>query len=153
MQIAVIGGGISGLVVAKTLSKAGNVVTVFERSRNLGGVWNPDVIYPGAHTQNVGSMYRFTDFAPPSTWETFPTSEQVKHPAYKLHPCEFHTAAYRPPQLTYYPTFVVCAAGIRLRCELCQTQRFAWQHPTEHHSDKYQAYYWTYSMQGLVSDC
>eukprot|EP00877_Chromochloris_zofingiensis_P004071 jgi/Chrzof1/13665/Cz08g07090.t1 len=77
MQIAVIGGGISGLVVAKTLSKAGNVVTVFERSRNLGGVWNPDVIYPGAHTQNVGSMYRFTDFAPPSTWETFPTSEQV----------------------------------------------------------------------------
>eukprot|EP00877_Chromochloris_zofingiensis_P004073 jgi/Chrzof1/13667/Cz08g07110.t1 len=77
MRIAVIGSGVSGIVVAKTLLQAGHAVTVYEKSRNLGGVWNPDVVYPGAHTQNIGHMYRFTDFAPPKTWDKYPTATQV----------------------------------------------------------------------------
>ncbi len=36
-KIAVVGAGISGLVVSRTLSKAGLVVDLFEKSRGLSG--------------------------------------------------------------------------------------------------------------------
>lgn len=37
LQIAVIGAGMSGLTAARRLAKAGATVTVFEKSRGLGG--------------------------------------------------------------------------------------------------------------------
>ena len=37
-NIAIIGGGITGMVAAYRLAKSGNRVTIFERSNELGGL-------------------------------------------------------------------------------------------------------------------
>lgn len=45
-QICVIGAGISGLVTAKTFIEEGYDVTVFEKQKGLGGVWEKSRTYP-----------------------------------------------------------------------------------------------------------
>ena len=59
----VIGAGGSGLVAAKVLLADGHDVRVFERERELGGVWAPWRAFPGLTTQTPGAQFEFSDFA------------------------------------------------------------------------------------------
>ena len=60
--IGVIGAGISGLVTAKTCLEYGYKVLVFEKEKELGGVWASSRRYPGVETQNTKDTYYFSDF-------------------------------------------------------------------------------------------
>ena len=40
-RVAVVGGGVAGISVAKECSAAGLEVVGFESSKELGGIWNP----------------------------------------------------------------------------------------------------------------
>lgn len=75
MRIAVIGGGISGIVAARTLLKFGHEVVVFERGARLGGVWA--VAYPEVRLQNIAEHYRLSDFPWPFAPDLHPTREQL----------------------------------------------------------------------------
>jgi dimethylaniline monooxygenase (N-oxide forming) len=75
MQVAVIGGGISGIAAAKVLKHYGFVPVIFEKSEQLGGVWA--VSYPGVRLQNIGKQYHLCDFKWPFKPDFYPTGEQV----------------------------------------------------------------------------
>jgi dimethylaniline monooxygenase (N-oxide forming) len=76
-SVCVIGAGISGLVTARTLQGDGFDVTILERRRNLGGVWDPDVSYPGVTTQTVKEQYAFSELPMPADWPDWPSGAQV----------------------------------------------------------------------------
>jgi dimethylaniline monooxygenase (N-oxide forming) len=76
-KVCVIGAGISGLVTAKTLKIRGHEVTVLERRRNLGGVWDPDFSYPEVGTQTNGTQYSYSDFPMPAEYPEWPDGAQM----------------------------------------------------------------------------
>ncbi len=78
-QICVIGAGISGLVTAKTFIEEGYEVTVFEKQKGLGGVWETSRAYPGLNTQNTGDTYCFSDYPMPASYPEWPTGEQMQN--------------------------------------------------------------------------
>ncbi|KAI0329615.1 FAD/NAD-P-binding domain-containing protein [Cubamyces sp. BRFM 1775] len=66
-SIAVIGAGVAGLITAHTLLRDGfENLTVLTRDSVVGGVWAPDMIYPGLHTNNVHGEYRFSSLEMPA---------------------------------------------------------------------------------------
>lgn len=75
MHIAVIGSGVSGIASAKTLTRLGHSVTIFERSDRIGGVWA--VAYPGVHLQNLSELYSFTDFPWPAPRPDYPSAAEI----------------------------------------------------------------------------
>ena len=76
-RIAILGAGISGLVTARALAAAGNTVRVFEKSREIGGVWSPQRHYPGLRTQTPRDCYAFSDFPMPRDYPEFPNAMQM----------------------------------------------------------------------------
>jgi len=78
MDIAVIGAGPAGLTSAKQSLQRGHNVTVFERSGNLGGIWNPQGggAYSSVRMQSSSMSFHFSDFEPTSV-DPFPTLPQV----------------------------------------------------------------------------
>lgn len=78
-QICVIGAGISGLVTAKTFVEEGYDVTVFEKQKGLGGVWEKSRSYPGLTTQNTGDTYNFSDYPMPTSYPEWPTAEDMRN--------------------------------------------------------------------------
>ncbi|BAY93170.1 MULTISPECIES: flavin-containing monooxygenase [unclassified Tolypothrix] len=78
-QVCVIGAGISGLVSAKTFLEEGYEVTVFEKHKGIGGVWEKSRIYPGVTTQTPRDMYAFSDYPMPAFYPESPTGEQVRN--------------------------------------------------------------------------
>ena len=76
-QICVIGAGISGLVTTKTFIEEGYDVTVFEKQKGLGGVWEKSRSYPGLTTQNTGDTYSFSDYPMPASYPEWPTAEDM----------------------------------------------------------------------------
>jgi len=83
-HIGVIGAGISGLVTAKTLIEAGYEVTVFEKQKGLGGVWEKSRSYVGQGTQNTKDTYHFTDYPIPISYPEWPTAKQME--SYLMNP-------------------------------------------------------------------
>lgn len=77
-SIAIVGAGIAGLVTAKTLSQFGFSVTVFEKERDVGGVWSASRRYPGLTTQNPRETYAFADFPMPKSYPEWPTGAQMQ---------------------------------------------------------------------------
>lgn len=77
-QVCVIGAGISGLVAAKTFVEEGYAVTIFERQKGIGGVWEKSRSYPGVSTQTPRDMYAFSDYPMPASYPESPTGEQVR---------------------------------------------------------------------------
>jgi cation diffusion facilitator CzcD-associated flavoprotein CzcO len=78
-KICVIGAGISGLVTAKTLIEEGYEVTVFEKKKGLGGVWEKSRSYPEQTTQNPRDTYCFSDFPMPTSYPEWPAAAQVQN--------------------------------------------------------------------------
>ena len=76
-NVAVIGAGVSGLAAAKVFREKGHDVTVFERSHDLGGVWEPSRSYPDIQTQSPKQLYRYTDKAMPDDYPEWPKGPQV----------------------------------------------------------------------------
>ncbi len=76
-KVAIIGAGVSGLAAARTFKQTGHDVAVFERSHDLGGVWEPSRSYPGIQTQSPKELYRYTDKAMPETYPEWPNGAQV----------------------------------------------------------------------------
>ncbi|WP_017318691.1 flavin-containing monooxygenase [Mastigocladopsis repens] len=76
-QICVIGAGISGLVAAKTFIEEGYDVTVFEKQKGLGGVWEKSRTYPELTAQNPRDTYAFSDYPMPASYPEWPTAEQM----------------------------------------------------------------------------
>jgi dimethylaniline monooxygenase (N-oxide forming) len=77
-RIGIIGGGISGLVTARTFLDEGWGVTVFEQEDEVGGVWARSRRYPGMATQNPRDTYAFGDFPMPRSYPEWPSGEQVQ---------------------------------------------------------------------------
>ncbi len=76
-NVAIIGGGVSGLAAAKAFDERGHRVTGFERSHDFGGVWELSRSYPGVQTQSPKDLYRFTDLAMPDDYPEWPKGPQV----------------------------------------------------------------------------
>lgn len=77
-EICIIGAGISGLVTAKTLLEEGYEITVFEKQKHLGGVWEKGRVYPGLTTQSGRNTYHFSDYPFPEDYPEFPTAEHIR---------------------------------------------------------------------------
>ncbi|MDC0660118.1 FAD-dependent oxidoreductase [Leisingera sp. SS27] len=75
--VAVIGGGVSGLAAAKAFAEKGHQVLGFERSHDLGGVWEPSRSYPGVQTQSPKDLYCYTDHPMPDDYPEWPKGPQV----------------------------------------------------------------------------
>lgn len=75
--VAVIGGGVSGLAAAKVFDAQGHRVLGFERSHDLGGVWEPSRSYPQVQTQSPKDLYRYTDLPMPDDYPEWPKGPQV----------------------------------------------------------------------------
>src|SRR5690348_6745462 len=76
--IGIVGAGLSGLVAAKTCLEYGYSVVVFEKGKELGGVWASSRRYPGIETQNTKDTYCFSDFPMPKKFPEWPKGEQVQ---------------------------------------------------------------------------
>jgi cation diffusion facilitator CzcD-associated flavoprotein CzcO len=79
VQVAVVGAGVAGLVTAKVLSQAGHQVVVYEKARDVGGVWSRSRRYPGLTTQSPKAQYSLSDFPMPKDFPEWPTGEQVQN--------------------------------------------------------------------------
>ncbi|WP_420333272.1 flavin-containing monooxygenase [Roseibium sp.] len=77
MNVAIIGGGVSGLAAAKAFDERGHRVFGFERSHDFGGVWELSRSYPGVQTQSPKDLYRYTDLAMPDNYPEWPQGPQV----------------------------------------------------------------------------
>ncbi|MGI5132949.1 flavin-containing monooxygenase [Pseudonocardia sp. CA-107938] len=78
MRIAIIGAGVAGLTTAKVLQQAGHDVVVYDRARDVGGVWSATRRYPGLTTQSPKAQYAFSDHPMPRAYPEWPTGEQVQ---------------------------------------------------------------------------
>lgn len=76
-KVAVIGGGVSGLAAAKAFKEKGHEVHAFERTHDIGGVWEPSRSYPGVQTQSPKDLYRYTDHPMPDDYPEWPKGPQV----------------------------------------------------------------------------
>src|SRR4029450_3111482 len=77
-RVCISGARIAGLVTAKVLQQDGFDVVVFEKERELGGVWSSSRTYPGLRANNSRETYAFSDFPYPDTADEFPTAEQIR---------------------------------------------------------------------------
>ncbi|CAF2038332.1 unnamed protein product [Rotaria magnacalcarata] len=59
--VAIVGAGACGLVCAKVLLDDGFDVSIFEKQRELGGVWCAESAYIDLHDQQAGGTYEFSD--------------------------------------------------------------------------------------------
>lgn len=76
-KVAVIGGGVSGLAATKAFLDKGHDVHAFERTADIGGVWEPSRSYPDVQTQSPKDLYRYTDQAMPDDYPEWPKGPQV----------------------------------------------------------------------------
>ncbi len=60
-SVAIVGARPSGWVHAKVLSDDGFDVTLFDRQRELGGIWCAESAYADIHTQQPAGTYEFSD--------------------------------------------------------------------------------------------
>lgn len=75
--VAIIGGGVSGLAAAKAFDERGHRVQAFERTHDLGGVWELSRSYPDVQTQSPKDLYCYTDHPMPEAYPEWPKGPQV----------------------------------------------------------------------------
>jgi cation diffusion facilitator CzcD-associated flavoprotein CzcO len=80
-KICVLGGGPSGLVVAKTLLEQGIACEILEREDDVGGTWyygRPgSSVYASTHLISSKRMTEFSDFPMPKEYPPYPSHEQA----------------------------------------------------------------------------
>lgn len=76
-NVAIIGGGVSGLAAAKAFDERGHRVTGFERSHDFGGVWELSRSYPDVQTQSAKDLYCYTDHPMPDHYPEWPKGPMV----------------------------------------------------------------------------
>lgn len=77
-RVAVVGGGMSGIVTARVLTEIGCEVVVFERADDIGGVWSASRAYPGIATQDDRRSYAFSDAPMPEGVAAHPAGDDVR---------------------------------------------------------------------------
>jgi thioredoxin reductase len=80
-QVAIVGGGPSGIVTARWLLAQGFEPIVLEQSDGLGGQWNGHAphsgVWPSMRTNTSRVMTAFSDLDYPAGTSVFPTNQQV----------------------------------------------------------------------------
>jgi cation diffusion facilitator CzcD-associated flavoprotein CzcO len=59
--VGIVGAGPSGIAVAKCLIEDGFNVTLFDREKQIGGIWSPDGAYIDLQTQLVAGFMEYSD--------------------------------------------------------------------------------------------
>ena len=81
-QVAIIGGGPSGIVAARWLKGQGFDPVIFEQSDDLGGQWNGAAahsgVWPSMRTNTSRVMTAFSDLDYPAGTSVFPTNQDVR---------------------------------------------------------------------------
>jgi dimethylaniline monooxygenase (N-oxide forming) len=78
LSVAIIGGGLGGIVTAKALNARGIKCTVFEQQSKVGGLWVEN--YPGASVQASKTMYEYPEKRySADTPYTVPAADVVKY--------------------------------------------------------------------------
>ena len=80
-RVAVIGAGPSGLAAARALQENGLAYDVFERHRDVGGIWdmaNPGTpMYDSAHFISSRTQSAFDDFPMPDDFADYPSRQRI----------------------------------------------------------------------------
>lgn len=74
--IGIVGGGIAGVLTAKTLRQAGFHCEIFERGDRLGGVWTAG--YHSAGLQTPRGFYNLPDWPMPDHYPDMPSAAQLQ---------------------------------------------------------------------------
>lgn len=81
LDVAVIGAGPSGLILAKQLAAKEVRFQVFERNAEVGGIWNIDApnspMYESAHFISSRTLSGFPDFPMPEHYPDYPNHKQL----------------------------------------------------------------------------
>lgn len=79
MKVAILGAGPSGLVAAKEAIHKGFSVTIFEKSQDIGGVWNSETgaVWQSMRTNISKFTCAFSDFPWPKESATFPKASEM----------------------------------------------------------------------------
>ena len=81
LDVAVVGGGPSGLMLARRLARTEASFQVYERQSDVGGIWNIDApgspMYESAHFISSRTMSGFPGFPMPDHYPDYPDYRQV----------------------------------------------------------------------------
>ncbi|MEM7323151.1 MAG: NAD(P)-binding domain-containing protein [Actinomycetota bacterium] len=81
LDVAVIGAGPAGLVLARQLAETGVSFRVFERNREVGGIWDIDApgspMYESAHFISSKTLSGFVGFPMPDRYPDYPNHRQI----------------------------------------------------------------------------
>ncbi len=78
-KIGIIGAGFAGLSTANIFKLYGFDVTVYEKDKEVGGVWATSQRYPGLSTQNTKDTYYLADLKMPKQYPEWPSGKQVQN--------------------------------------------------------------------------
>ncbi len=76
--VGIIGAGYAGLATARIFKQYGFKAAVFEKDKEVGGVWTSSRRYPGLTTQNPKDTYYLSDLKMPKHYPVWPVGKQVQ---------------------------------------------------------------------------
>ncbi|MBX9807561.1 MAG: NAD(P)/FAD-dependent oxidoreductase [Flavobacteriaceae bacterium] len=77
-KVGIIGAGYAGLATARIFKQYGFETTVYEKDKEVGGVWTSSRRYPGLTTQNPKDTYYLSDLKMPKDYPEWPVGKQVQ---------------------------------------------------------------------------
>ena len=100
-NVAIIGAGVAGLQTARRLMEIGISCTIFEKSENVGGVWQKN--YADFGLQVPKELFEFPDFPYPADFkcDLFPTGPEVQEYI------ELYAKTFGLYDITQFKTFVL----------------------------------------------
>ncbi|CAK9024433.1 unnamed protein product [Durusdinium trenchii] len=76
-RVGVVGGGVAGLQVIRSLRAKGFEVKAFEQDAKIGGVWRENYVNFGVQVPK--QLYEFPDFPSKLPWGQYPTGQETQH--------------------------------------------------------------------------